>query len=92
MIPTSDTLQRANAIIQRIEDLQTELVGLFSGTASPAPKRRGRPPGASKDTATIEVAPPKRRKMSAEGRAAVAAAQKARWAKVRSEKKKASKS
>jgi hypothetical protein len=53
-----------------------------------APKRRGRPPkqtaasviGQAIDNATP---PPKKRTMSAEGRARIAAAQRARWAKIK---------
>ena len=85
MIPTADILQRANAIIQQIEALQTELVGLFGGTATPAPKRRGRPPGSAMDTETTNGAPGKRRRMSAEGRARIAAGAKARWEKYRAD-------
>lgn len=85
MIPTTDTLQRANAIIQQIEALQAELVGLFGGTGTPAPKRRGRPPGPAKRPATMNGGPTKRRRMSAEGRARIAAGAKARWAKYRAD-------
>jgi hypothetical protein len=80
MIPSSDTLKRAAEILEEIESLQAELVGLFGSTAaavSPA-KRRGRPPG-------------KRRKMSQEARARIAAAAKARWARYRADKKSTSK-
>ncbi len=79
MIPSAESLQRANEILRQIESLQSELVSLFNGsgaraagggtTAAPA-KRRGRPPGSGK----------KRRQMSPEGRARIAAAARARWA------------
>lgn len=90
MIPTTDTLQRANAIIQQIEALQAELVGLFGGTGTPAPKRRGRPPGSSKAPSVVNGMQGKRRgprTMSPEARAKIAAAQKARWTKHRNVKK-----
>lgn len=90
MIPTADTLQRANEIIRQIEALQSELAGLFGGTAKPATKRRGRPPGSGKVSAISNEAPVKRRgprSMSPEARAKIAAAQKARWAKFRAGKK-----
>ncbi|MCC7376096.1 MAG: hypothetical protein IT581_15665 [Verrucomicrobiales bacterium] len=89
MIPTTDTIRRASEILSQIDSLQTELVGLFGGGGTPAAKRRGRPRKSSKAiTVAAAVAPVKRRrKMSAEGRARIAAAAKARWAKFRSEKK-----
>jgi hypothetical protein len=45
--------------------------------------------GGSKGKAKSKTAPIKRRRMSAAGKARIAAAQKARWAKVRAAKKKA---
>jgi hypothetical protein len=79
MIPSADTLRRAGEILQEIEQLQTELVGLFGSSAGQAPKaRRGRPPG-------------KRRRMSPEARARIAAAARARWARYRVDKKGANK-
>ncbi|MGE4183153.1 MAG: hypothetical protein AB7J34_25320 [Limisphaerales bacterium] len=86
MIPTADTLQRANEIIRQIEARQSELASLFSGSGKPAAKRRGRPPGPGKASANSNRASGKRRgprNMSAEARAKIAAAQKARWAKFR---------
>lgn len=81
MIVSADSLRRAGEILKSIEALQAELSGLF-GNAAPGlgvPKRRGRPPGSgAKGT----------KKMSAEGRARIAAAAKARWAKFRADKKK----
>jgi len=76
MIPSSETLKRAAEILEEIESLQAELVGLFgSSVAVDAPaKRRGRPPG-------------KRRKMSPEARDRIASAAKARWARYRTDKK-----
>lgn len=76
MIPSVDTLRRAGEILQEIEKLRAELVGLFGESSRVvAPKaRRGRPPG-------------KRRKMSPEARARIAEAAKARWARYRVEKK-----
>jgi sugar phosphate isomerase/epimerase len=92
MIPTSDTIQRASEILRQIESLQAELAGLFSGgrVVVATPKRRGRPPGSGKAAAAAlapEGAPKKRRKMSAEARARIAAAAKARWAKFHAERK-----
>jgi hypothetical protein len=77
MIPSADTLRRAGEILQEIERLQSELVSLFgssAGSQTSSKPRRGRPPG-------------KRRKMSPEARARIAAAARARWARYRSDKK-----
>ena len=54
---------------------------LIAGTPAvePAVKRRGRPKGSSNKTASSPMKTPKRG-MSAEGKARIAAAQKARWA------------
>lgn len=66
-------LKRAIAIKERIARLERELTGLLGGPAS-APKA---------------AEPMKRRhRMSAAGRAAIAAAAKARWARERAAKKK----
>lgn len=91
MIPTTETIRRASEILSQIESLQSELVGLFGGGGAPAAKRRGRPRKSSTVVAiAAAVAPVKRRrKMSAEGRARIAAAAKARWAKFRAAKKSA---
>lgn len=84
MIPSIESLRRASEIIREIEALQGELAGLFgSGAGLPvAGKRRGRPPGAGSK---------KKRNMSPEGRARIAAAARARWARFHAAKKKASK-
>ena len=65
-------LHQVISIKEKIEALEAELAAITGGeAAAPAvtSARRGRPPG--------------RRGMSAAGRARIAAAQKARWAKVR---------
>lgn len=85
MIPSAETLRRAGEILQQVEGLRKELLGLFGGSgvsgavagSVAGTKRRGRPPGSGKG-----------RKMSAEGRARIAAAAKARWAKFHAAKKK----
>ncbi len=86
MIVSADSIQRAGQILKEIEALQAELAELFGnkiGASGPAaaPKRRGRPPGSGG----------KRGKMSAEGRARIAAAAKARWAKFHAEQAKSAK-
>ena len=70
---TSEIIQTIDAEIARLEKARALLDGHVS-----APAKRGRPVS-SKVTATAKP----RRKMSAEGRARIAAAQKARWAKAK---------
>jgi len=86
MIPTPQSIARATEILSQIESLQAELAGLFGGSGSTAPKRRGRPPGGGKPAASAPSAGKPVRKMSAAGRARIAAAAKARWAKFRAAK------
>jgi hypothetical protein len=71
---TTEIIQTIDAEIARLEKARALLSG---HTTTP---KRGRPIS-SKPVATTK--PLKRRKMSAEGRARIAAAQKARWAKAR---------
>jgi len=63
-------LRRAATIKEEIQSLENELNKIFGSSAKPA----------------ASVMPKKRRKMSAAARAKIAAAQKARWAKVKSKK------
>jgi hypothetical protein len=75
-IPTLAQLKRSINISEQIEKLQAELAAVFSGISdaiSPAPAKRVPKKG-------------KRKKggISAAGRARIIAAQKARWAKVKS--------
>jgi hypothetical protein len=71
---TIEIIQSIDAEIARLEQARNLLNG------HTAPPKRGRP-ASSKATATPK--PAKRRKMSAEGRARIAAAQRARWAKAK---------
>lgn len=90
MIPSPDAIVRAHAIMQSIEQLQAELASLFGSTgpaASATPKRRGRPPGSGSVKANPSPTADKKSGMSAAGRAAIAAAQRARWAKLNAAKK-----
>jgi len=68
----STLLSQIDAEIARLQQARA----LLSGTT--APKKRGRKPGATVKAAPAKKA--KKRTMSAEGRARIAAAQKARWA------------
>jgi hypothetical protein len=70
---TAEILQTIDAEIARLEQVRALLNG------HTAPVKRGRPIGSNATTTT--KAP--RRKMSAEGRARIVAAQKARWAKAK---------
>jgi len=63
-------LQRAAQIKQQMEGLDAELASILGDAV--APRRRGRPPGSGK-----------KGKISAAGRAKIAAAQRLRWAKAR---------
>lgn len=75
------------ALQARIKNAVTSAVGAFSGGESPFPwskKKRGRPAGSKNKAA---AGGRKRRKMSAKARAAISAAQKARWAKQKAGKK-----
>jgi hypothetical protein len=79
-MPSIENLRKAVAIAEQIEKLQAQLNSLL---------QRG-----SALVATVKIpvvtaptpAAKKKRKMSAAGRAAIVAAQKARWAKIKGEK------
>jgi hypothetical protein len=64
-------LRRAADIKDKIQSLEKELGQILGSSTKPA----------------APAAPKKRRKMSAAGRARIAAAQKARWAKIKAAKK-----
>jgi hypothetical protein len=79
-------LRRAVSIREEIESLQEQLESLIGGSSSvSAPKRRGpgRRPKAVAATEGNEEDAPRKRRMSAAGRARIAAAARARWAKFR---------
>ena len=62
---------------------------LLSGAATPAAKKRGRPAKAAGAVKVVAAKPvKKKRKLSPEGRARIAAAAKARWAAVKKAAKK----
>ncbi len=63
-------LRKAAALKEKIQKLEKELGRILGSSAKPI----------------AHVAPKKRRKMSAAGRAKIAAAQRARWAKVNGRK------
>ena len=70
---SAQQLRHAADIKDKIESLQNELMRTFGSPAK----------------AVVVAAPTKRRKMSAAGRARIAAAAKARWAKIKGTKSKA---
>jgi len=63
-------LRKAASLKEKIQSLEKELGRILGSPTKPV----------------VQVAPKKRRKMSAAGRARIAAAQRARWAKVNGEK------
>jgi hypothetical protein len=70
----------------QIARLQTARAALSGTATAPVAKRRGRPPASLSIAASAPAKKGKRRGMSPEGRARIAAAQKARWAKLKSGK------
>jgi len=86
-------ISEIDAEIARLEQART----LLSGTESPAAKKRGRPAKAAKAAGVVKavadkpVKKKKKRNLSPEGRARIAAAAKARWAKITAQKKAAAK-
>jgi len=73
---TSKQLRRAAQIKDKIESLQSDLNRLLGGGGVPGNGRKEKKAG-----------PKRKNKMSAAGRAKIAAAQKARWAKIKAGKK-----
>lgn len=88
MIPTTETIARAKEILENIESLQAELASLFGGSAASGVTAGRRAVRGSAGVVAPAAGAGKKRKMTAEGRARIAAAAKARWAKFREEKEK----
>jgi len=80
---TPAQLHHAADIKEKIEQLQDELALLFGSSSSESPKRGPGRPRKLVVSGTVELPKSKRRKMSAEGRASIAAAARARWAKAK---------
>jgi hypothetical protein len=76
--PTIANLQRALAVAGKIQQLQAELASILGGAVPSAP--------AKSSPAVMKPAKTGKRTMSPEARARIAAAQKARWAKLKGEK------
>lgn len=74
-LPSVAQLTKALALAKKIEEAESELASIMSGSAdAPKAKKRGRPPGRPAA---------KKRGMSEEGRKRIAEAQKARWVKAK---------
>jgi hypothetical protein len=73
LMDTTEIIQTIDAEIARLEQAKA----LLKGHAVPAKR------GAASSRAIAVAKPVQRRKMSAEGRARIAAAQRARWAKIK---------
>ncbi len=70
-LPSVAQLTKALALAQKIEEAESELASILSGSAdAPKAKKRGRPPGRPAA---------KKRTMSEEGRKRIADAQRRRW-------------
>lgn len=81
--PTVEQLKRAVAIAEEIKSLELQLAGILGGEEVTAPAKKA----AKKAKAEKIASEPKKRNMSPEGRARIAAAQKERWAKAKGKKK-----
>lgn len=79
--PSVEQLKKAVAIAEQIKTLEAQLEAILSGSVA-APATRGRKPKAVKAEKAVSTGK-KKRMMSPEGRARIAAAQKARWAKAK---------
>jgi hypothetical protein len=85
---TQDIILSIDAEISRLQQAKDILAQTSS--LNPDKRKRGRPTAASGrseassfNPAKLDAKAPKRRKISAEGRGRIAAAQKARWAKLK---------
>jgi len=90
--PSVDQLKRAIAVKEQIQRLESELANILGNTTSAPPAKRkytkkGTVSAAPSGEADEQSDPKAKRTMSAEGRARIIAAQKARWAKVKKAKK-----
>ena len=85
---TAQQLHRAARIREQIDKLESDFAALLAvtGDAPVTVRRRGRPAGSV--VAPAQPTPRLKRRMSKAGRARIAAAAKARWAKFRAAGKK----
>jgi len=84
--PSIHQLRKAVKIADQIQKLEKQLAAILGGGSAPATKRRGGRPAKQPAEPKVKAARKKRGKLSAAGRAAIIAAQKARWAKIRAKK------
>jgi hypothetical protein len=87
---STQQLRRAADLKEQIDQLNSELANILSGSA--APKRLGRPPKNNSVLGSQPAVLKTGRRMSAAGRARIAAAARARWARYNAEKGAAPKS
>ena len=80
-------LSQRQQIAKHLTDIRDTASHLLTQLGDQAKKIRGRKPKPEIHYAPAPVSRKKRRKMSAKARAAISAAQKARWAKLRAGKK-----
>jgi hypothetical protein len=81
---TTAQLRQALAVREKIDGLESELAQLFGGaSAQPQAPVRGTPWARVKRQTTLAAVKPKRRTMSASGRARIAAAARKRWRKAK---------
>lgn len=85
--PSVDQLKRAIAIREQISKLEAELSSILGGDAAPTGKRRYTKKATGGESSAGGAPKKGKRAMSEEGRARIIAAQKARWAKLKKEKK-----
>ncbi len=83
---TSEILTAINEEISRLQQVRNLLADHRTGRAPRGPRAATAPATTFPFGAGETPAPRKRRKLSAAGRARIAAAQKARWAKLKKEK------
>lgn len=80
---TATQLRLAAGLKEKIIELENELASLLGSNSPVAPKRGPGRPKKALTTEAVEAPKMKRRKMSAAGRARIAAAARARWAKAK---------
>jgi hypothetical protein len=82
-----EIIAQANQLLSQLGEPVAMLTGRKRGRPKGTGRGPGRPPGTTKAARKGPGRPKRRRRMSAEARAKIAAAQKARWARQRAEKK-----
>jgi hypothetical protein len=86
--PSPDQLKRALKISEQIAKLEAELASILGNTSAAPRVKRAYTKRAISDVAAPAKKKRKKSKISAEGKERIAAAQRARWAKIKKEKAK----